>query len=65
MQKTAEKTSTNPSLQVKYSCDLYAGDVVCPYTLMDTQLQAAILNHINTVISVPWSKESLSLVQLD
>lgn len=32
---------------------------------MDTQLQAAILNHINTVVSVTRSEERLSLVQLD
>lgn len=32
---------------------------------MDAQFQAAILNHVNTVISVTRSEESLSLVQLD
>lgn len=35
------------------------------YTLVDAQLQAAILNHVNAVISVTGSEESLSLVQLD
>ncbi len=35
------------------------------YTLMDAQLQAAILNHIDTVISVTRSKERLPLVQRD
>lgn len=32
---------------------------------MDAQLQAAILNHVNAVISVTRSEESLSLVQLN
>lgn len=32
---------------------------------MDAQLQAAVLNHIDAVVSVARSEQSLSLVQLD
>lgn len=32
---------------------------------MDAQLQTAVLNHVNTVVSVTRSEESLSLVQID
>lgn len=37
----------------------------CSYTLVDAQLQTAILNHVNAVVSVTRSEESLSLVQTD
>lgn len=32
---------------------------------MDAQLQAAILNHVNTVVGVPGSEQPLPLVQPD
>lgn len=48
-----------------YSAHLTVWSCTGAYILVDAQLQAAILNHVNAVISVTGSEESLSLVQLD
>lgn len=57
----APRINTSPL----YSAHLTVWSCTGAYILVDAQLQAAILNHVNAVISVTGSEESLSLVQLD
>lgn len=60
------KTSTSNCVQTPvFSSCLWSCEAFLSYTLMDAQLQAAILDHINAVINVTRSKESLSLMKLN
>lgn len=64
--KTSQSSDTEQTYRIGSSvaeCCNFSG--ARPYALMNAQLQAAILNHVNTVVSVTWSEKRLSLVQLD